>query len=96
MQVSATDAGVAGQGADTVGNTTIVLKGTTTTNGTVSFPTVPGTLFDETSPTANILDSPSGSAFPVLAQKPASDTTAGDTFWSFTATDWFNNQTLCQ
>ena len=96
MQVSATDAGVAGQGADTVGNTTIVLKNTTTTNGTVSFPTVPGTLFDETAPGTNILDSPSATAFPVLAQKPASDTTANDTFWSFTATDWVNNQTLCQ
>jgi hypothetical protein len=96
MQVSATDVGVAGQGADTVGNTTIVLKNTTTTNGTVSFPTVPSTLFDETAPGTNILDSPSGTAFPVLAQKPASDTTANDTFWSFTATDWFNNTTLCQ
>jgi len=53
-------------------------------------------LFDETAPGTNILDSPSATAFPVLAQKPASDTTANDTFWSFTATDWFNNTTLCQ
>jgi hypothetical protein len=96
MQVFAKDSGVAGEGADTVSNQTIELKGTTTTNGTVSFPTVPNTLFDAASPGSNLLEAPSGSAFPVTADKPSTDTTAGDTFWSFLATDWFGNATQCQ
>jgi len=97
MQVHATDSGVAGIGSDAISNQTIELKNTTTTNGTVSSANVPGTLWDETTPGSNILGEPSsGTAYPVLAQKPSGDTTAGDTFWSFTATDWFNNQTQCQ
>jgi hypothetical protein len=96
-QVNAVDSGAGGVGADAIGNTTIVLKSNpSTTNGTVAYPTVPGTLFDATSPTSNILDQPSGSPFPVTASKPAGDLTVNDTQWSFTATDWLSNQTLCQ
>jgi hypothetical protein len=68
-------------------------------NGTVTFPSVTGTLFDNSTGGTTappILDSPSSSAFPVTADKTPTDTTAHDTFWSFDATDWFGNITLCQ
>jgi hypothetical protein len=96
-QASATDAGVAGLGADAAGNPTVVLKSDmTTANGTIMFPSVPSTLFDLTAPGTNILDQPSPSSYTVTASKTVGDTTAHNTFWSFTATDWFNNTTLCQ
>jgi hypothetical protein len=95
-QASATDAGVGGLAADAIGNPTVVLKGTSTGNGTIAFPTVSGTLFDLTAPGTNILDQQSSSPFTVTASKSVGDVTAHDTFWSFTATDWLNNTTLCQ
>ena len=61
MQVSATDAGAGGLGADAIGNTRIVLNRIRRRRTVRSaYPTVPGTLFDETSPGSNILDEPSG------------------------------------
>ena len=80
-----------------------------TVNGTVGWPVISGTLFDETNPMGAgsppatgadgnpiLLDEPSTSAFPVTAQKPLNDGTVGDTYWQFDASDWLGNTTLCK
>jgi hypothetical protein len=104
-QVNATSSGP-GLGPDVITNAASVLKSSpTTVNGTVGWPVIPGTLFDETNSAstthgaggATILqDEPSTAPFPVTAQKPLGDVTANDTQWQFDATDWLGNTTLCK
>jgi hypothetical protein len=62
------------------------------------------TWWDETSPNlaeADLFESPTAPSntdvpFSVEAQKQSGDTTINDTSWSFTATDWAGQSTLCK
>jgi hypothetical protein len=87
--VGASDAG-SGIGPDAV-------SGATTTNGSVGWPVIAGTPYDETTPSnaLGLFDLPTTSAFPVTATKPVGDLTVGDTKWSFTATSWADISTYC-
>jgi hypothetical protein len=73
------------------------ISGATTTNGTVAWPVIMGTPWDETTPSnANDPDLATTGAFPVTATKPVGDLTTGDTKWSFTATSWSGISSLCK
>jgi hypothetical protein len=90
QSVLATEASGIGLGTDSVNNAT-------TTNGSVSWPVVGSTWFNETSPSlAAALDFPSNGNYPVTATKPVGDLTVNDTQWSFYASDWLGNTTLCK
>ncbi len=107
-QVNVQSVSPAGLAADAIFDPVSVLKASPTTpNGTVGWPVIPGTLFDETNPTGapvytgaggaqEQLDAPSSALFPVTAQKPLGDLTSGDTSWQFDASDWLGNTTLCK
>jgi hypothetical protein len=99
-QVTITD-GMSGIGPDAITNATIssTFSGGA---GTVAWPVITGTLFDETSPGSSpALDFPNnattgtGAGFVVTATKQAADTTVNDTHWSFDATNWLGLTTLC-
>jgi hypothetical protein len=101
-QVTITD-GMSGIGPDAITNATIssTFSGGA---GTVAWPVITGTLFDQTSPggaSAALQDFPNnattgtGAGFVVTATKLAADTTVNDTHWSFDATNWLGETTLC-
>ena len=70
--------------------------GGTTNNGSISWPTVSGTLFDLTNPSfTGWTDSPTNGEFDVTAIKTAGDAAAGDTMWHLTAMDWLGNTKTC-
>lgn len=83
----------------TIGMGPDAILGTTTDNGTVSYPTVGSTWFAVSSPgtpSPGPMTLPSKNGVPVTATKPAGDTAVNDTHWSFTAENWLANQTLCK
>jgi hypothetical protein len=88
--VNVTEAGGIGIGADSVNNTT-------TNNGMVSTPAVGTSWFNAVNSGLSVDQAyPSVGPYGVTATKPAGDLTVGDTKWSFFATDWLGNTTLCQ
>jgi hypothetical protein len=94
--VTVTD-GMSGIGPDAVTNVTI------DNGGTVAVPTVPGTLFYETSPAQSpALDFSNTGALPaanagftLTAKKSGVSNTTNDTHWTFDATNWLGQTGLC-
>jgi hypothetical protein len=81
-------AGSIGLGPDAVDDTI-------TNNGTVGYP-ANGDWFNATDPSFTLDPSyESFGPYPVTATKPVGDVTAGDTKWSFYASDWLGNTTYC-
>jgi hypothetical protein len=105
-QVTITD-GMSGIGPDAVSFTTTGAGITSTFSGgagTIAWPVIAGTLFDQTSPGGSspaLQDFPNnattgmGAGFVVTATKLAADTTVNDTKWSFDATNWLGLTTFC-
>jgi hypothetical protein len=91
MTVNVTEPGGIGIGPDAVNDTI-------TSNGTI----VGTPVFDnwlnatDASFTLDPAYEATTAALPVTATKPVGDTTAGDTKWSFYATDWLGNTTYCK